>query len=500
MEDVCGAPAGPSGAPTVPVATAQDGARAVLDALRDPVLMLDGRCLVTAANGAAGDLLQREATGQPFEEVLVSADALRAARRAVAEGTPATCTAEALLPDGSRRTVTLYIAPLRLSGQVGGAVVTVERLTAGEPVPGTAPDAAAAARAGVDAARGSAAASTSRSGSGPAAARASEGELAEELRQALTGDEIVLHYQPIVRLHDRRPVAAEALVRWDHPRRGLLRPVDFLDTADSAELAGPLAACVLRQAAHTATTWGQTLRSAPPIQVAVNLSERQLLQPGIAALVREALAVADCPAERMLVEVAEGALLRDPEAAGAALRGMKDLGVEIAVDDLGTGSSALSYLKRFPIDLVKVDRWLVAGLGTDPEQSAVVAALVSLAQAIGVRCVAEGVETSDQLDVLRRLGCELGQGYLFSRAMNVNAATDWLGRAVSPRETSARTRSAVDPATVQRILDLQADGASLHTIAARINAEGHRNTDGRRWHHTSVAQLIAGHRFPDLHG
>ncbi|MEX2289048.1 MAG: EAL domain-containing protein [Mycobacteriales bacterium] len=491
------------------VATAQDGARAVLDALRAPVLLLDGRCLVTAANGAAGELLQREVSGQPVEEVLVSPDALRGARRAVAEGASSSCTAEALLPDGSRRAVALHIAPLRLSGEVDGAVVTVERLAGGEPASdaaseaasGTGSGATAAAGSGAtaDAARGSAAAATTPSRSGSAAVPApAEVELAEELRQALNGDEIVLHYQPIVRLHDRRPMAAEALVRWDHPRRGLLRPVDFLDTADSAELAGPLAACVLRQAAHTATTWSRTLRSTPPIQIAVNLSERQLLQPDIAALVREALTVADCPAERMLIEVAEGALLQDPEAAGAALRAMKELGVEIAVDDLGTGSSALSYLKRFPIDLVKVDRWLVAGLGTDPEQSAVVAALVSLAQAIGVRCVAEGVETSDQLDVLRRLGCELGQGYLFSRAMNVNAATDWLARAVSPRETSARARSAVEPATVQRILDLQSDGASLHTIAARINAEGHRNTDGRRWHHTSVAQLIAGHRFPGM--
>lgn len=322
--------------------------------------------------------------------------------------------------------------------------------------------------------------------------------LADELAEALRGDQIVLHYQPIVRIQDRRPVAAEALVRWEHPRRGLLWPVEFLPAADTAALAGPLGLRVLRQACHAAAGWARDLRQGTALQVAVNLSERQLLQPGTAALVREALTVAGCPPQRLLLEVAERALLREPDAALHALQSLKDVGVGVAIDDLGTGSSPLSYLKRFPVDLVKVDRSLVAGLGSDPEQTAVVASLVSLSQAMGVRCVAEGVETADQLGVLRRLGCELGQGHLFTRPMNAHAAHEWLGRALSPRAVAAPREKAPDPTSVQRALELQAEGASLHTVAARLNAEGHRSTGGRRWHHTSVAHVIAAHRYPDL--
>lgn len=442
-------------------------ATALLEALRAPVLVVDAQLVVTAANGAACAELGRavdDLVGHPLLSS-VRPDDPQAAQRAVAaarRGEAWELAAEAGAA-GRGLPVQLRGGPLLRTAGPAGSVVTLVR---------------AGSRAAAPAA-----------------------DLAAELAEAVRGDAIVLHYQPVVRLHDRRPVAAEALVRWEHPTRGLLAPSEFLAAADSPSTAAALGMRVLRQACHAAAAWARDARARPPVQVAVNLSERQLLQPGTVAFAREALAVADCPPERLVLEVAEESLLRDPDAAGRALSALKDLGVDLAVDDLGTGSSPLSYLSRFPIDAVKVDRSLIARLGRDSDANAVVASLIAMAQAIGVRCVAEGVETADQLAILRRLGCELGQGYLFSRAMAGQAAGEWLAGALSPRPSPApRQELPARPEVVAQALALQAEGASLHTIAARLNAEGHRNTGGRRWHHTSVAQVIAAHLYPDLPG
>lgn len=442
----------------------QVGGDAVLEALRAPVLVVDGELGVTAVNAAACDLLGQtagEVVGRPLLSCvsLVDAEAGRQAVHALHRGETWELAAETGAI-GRRVPVQLRGGPLL--GAAGRSCAVVALL------PSTGPADVAA-------------------------------DLVAELAEAVRGDAVVLHFQPVVRLHDRRPVAAEALVRWEHPTRGLLPPSEFLSAANSSASAGALGMRVLRQACHAAAGWGRDLRSRPPVQVAVNLSERQLLQPGTVAFAREALAVADCPPERLIIEVAEESLLRDPDAAGRALSALKDLGIDLAVDDLGTGSSPLSYLKRFPIDVVKVDRSLIAGLGRDADSSAVVAALISMAHAIGVRCVAEGVETADQLTILRRLGCELGQGYLFSRPMAGHAAGEWLARALAPRAAVVpRQDLPARPDVVAQALALQAEGASLHTIAARLNADGQRNSGGRRWHHTSVAQLIAEHLYPDL--
>lgn len=434
-------------------------------ALRSPVVVVDAELEVTAANTAACDLLGRGAgdlRGRPLLSVLEPLDAAgrQTVTQAVHRGEPWDLDAETDGVDGRVR-LRLRAGPLAGPAGPGGAVV--------ELVPQVDPGAHTAAA------------------------------LRAELAEAVRGDSIVLHYQPVVRVHDRRPVAAEALVRWEHPTRGLLAPAEFLPAADDDVTSGALGMRVLRQACHAAAGWAREVSSRTPVQVAVNVSARQLLQPGLVAVAREALAVASCPPERLIVEVAEESLLRDPEAAARALGALKDLGVDLAVDDLGTGSSPLSYLRRFPLDIVKIDRSLIAGLGRDADQSAVVASLISMAQAIGVRCIAEGVETADQLSMLRRLGCDLGQGYLFSRPMGSHTAGEWLARALAPR-TSPAPRRAGGPASqvVTRALELQTEGASLHTIAARLNVEGHRNSGGRRWHHTSVAQLIAGHLYPDL--
>lgn len=444
-------------------ATATSWVQGLLEAMPDAVALVDEGLLVTGANGVLQRLVGTELVGRPVTALLVpeSADLLRRAVLA-ASGASTWVAASALLKgDGRSLAVQVHVGAVQ-AGDARGALVTL--------VPG-AGDVAAPTRV----------------------------DLGSELAEALRGEQVVLHYQPVVRLSDRRPVLVEALARWEHPTRGLLWPADFLAAADTAELAGPLGRRVLREACHAAAGWARTLPAEEPLQVGVNLSERQLLQPGTVAFVREALAVADCAPERLLLEVPEGALLGDPDAAGRALRALKDLGVGLAVDDLGTGSSSLSYLRRFPVDLVKIDRSLVAGLGSDTDQSAIVASLVSLANAVDVRCVAEGVETADQLAVLRLLGCELGQGYMFTRPMTWHAMDGWLTRAVQVRpRRPAPPGAAVPPETVTRAIELQEQGASLHTIAARLNAEGHRNAGGRRWHHTAVAQLIAARRFPGL--
>jgi PAS domain S-box-containing protein len=446
--------------------------RAVLEALPEPVLLLDGEMRITEVNEAAAVLLGRpraDVAGSSLAELL-RRDQVEPVRQAWAQmlaGGGGGRSSSAVRVDGPpwERTVTLHLGPLTTAGHVQGAVVTLQ------PLP------------------------TAPSGGGRPVEQA---DLAAELEQALRGDDIVLHYQPLVRLADNRPVALEALVRWRHPSRGLLRPSDFLHLADTAPLAGPLGDRVLRQAAHAAAAWVRQLGPEIELQVAVNMSERQLLQPGSVALLREALQVADCDPARLVVEVSERALAREPAAALEALTALKAVGVQISLDDVGTETSPLSYLSRYPLDLVKIDRSLVAGLGTDPERGAVVASLVSLAHGLGVRCLAEGVETTDQLTALRRMGCDFAQGYLFSRGMEQPAATEWLERSLRPTRPQPKRAKQTPSATVERALALHAEGASLHTVAARLNVEGHRSATGRRWHHTSVAQLIAGHQFPDL--
>lgn len=435
----------------------------VLDALPDPVLLVDGDLRVTSANAAAQRLLDRPSdalAGRAVAGLLAAHDgeAVEDAWRRLVRPGSAWQRDAALDLLGVRGTpVVVHLSSLPDTTGAAGGVVTLKPRPEQPPLP------------------------------------ASSG-LAADLAGAMSGDQLVLHYQPVVRLSDRRPVACEALVRWDHPQRGLLEPAQFLALVDSPSLAVRLGERVLRLACHAAHGWSG---SWPGLQVTVNLSERQLLQPGTVTVVREALAVAACPPDRLVLEVPETALVHDPESALSALLALKQLGVDVAVDDLGTGSSSLSYLRRFPIDVVKVDRSLVAGLGNDPEDGAVVAALISLADAMGVRCVAEGVETADQLALLRRLGCRLGQGHLFSRPLTLTSASGWLARALAP--AVPRSGGARLPAeTVERALQLQAEGASLHTIAARLNAEGHRNTGGRRFHHTAIAQLITESRFPGV--
>jgi EAL domain-containing protein (putative c-di-GMP-specific phosphodiesterase class I) len=467
----------PAGEVRLPDDEERAWAEAVVQALPDPVLLIDGELFVMAGNAAVFDLLARdewEVVGQELAALLVSADAdaVRSAGSAMLDGHVLRSSSGIVLGDGSQVPVSIELRPLLVAGRVQGALVLL--------LPPPAP----AAFAGL-----------------PPREPAAAVDLAAELADALRGEEIILHYQPIVELTEQRPVAAEALVRWEHPRRGLLSPSEFLALVDTPALALALGSRVVREACHAASRWG-TLGTEPAVRVSVNLSERQLLQPGTVELVRRALGVATCPPERLILEVGEGALRRDPETARAALHALKDLGVAIAVDDIGRGAGPLTYLTGLPADLLKIDRGVVADLGADPEQRSAAERLVSVAHARGARCVAEGVETAEQLALLRDVGCDFGQGYLFTRALNHSAATDWLSRAASARGATAGAGAIPGSSsqTLQRALEMQSQGMSLHTIAARLNAEGHRKTGGRRWQHTSIAQLIAAHPLADSAG
>ncbi len=238
-------------------------------------------------------------------------------------------------------------------------------------------------------------------------------QLADELATALDRGEIVLHYQPCVCLETGRITAVEALARWNHPQRGLLGPSDFIELAEETGLIVGLGLRVLTEACSQARRWADGLGPDAP-RVHVNLSARQLTAANLAVLVRRVLETAGLAPERLCLEITESVLMEDAPAVIEALRRLKDIGIKLAIDDFGTGYSSLSYLRRFPVDVLKVDQTFIDGLGPDPEDSAIVAAIVNLAETLELEAIAEGVETTEQLELLRALGCAGAQGFLLA--------------------------------------------------------------------------------------
>jgi diguanylate cyclase (GGDEF)-like protein len=232
-----------------------------------------------------------------------------------------------------------------------------------------------------------------------------------ELRHALESDELRVYFQPLLSLQSDAFVGAEALVRWQHPERGLLGPGEFVPLAEESGLIAPLGAWVLGEAVRQAAAWGGSRR------VSINLSPRQLTDSDVPALLQRALAESGIDPALIELEITETVLLEQSEDAVAALRRIKRMGVRLVLDDFGTGWSSLSYLKRFPLDGVKIDREFVSGLGVEPEDTAIVSAVLSMARALGLSVIAEGVETEEQLEWLRKLDCPYAQGFLLGRPM-----------------------------------------------------------------------------------
>ena len=249
-------------------------------------------------------------------------------------------------------------------------------------------------------------------------------QLASELRRAIDQDQLVLHFQPEVRLDDLAVVGAEALVRWQHPVHGLVAPAEFIPLAEESGLIVPMGRWVLEEACRAAASWEKDALLSSAL-VAVNLSGRQLREPNLAQVVAAVLAATGLPASRLCLEVTESVLLEEGEdAAIALLHQLREVGVTLAVDDFGTGYSSLSILRRLPVQVLKIDRSFVSELPGDEDAGTIVWAVVRLGHNLGLRVLAEGIETDAQLAALRHFDCDEGQGYLFSRPVPATELPD----------------------------------------------------------------------------
>ncbi|RIV38729.1 bifunctional diguanylate cyclase/phosphodiesterase [Micromonospora radicis] len=251
--------------------------------------------------------------------------------------------------------------------------------------------------------------------------------LASDLRTALDNGELEIYYQPKVTLRERRLVGVECLARWEHPTHGTVAPEDFVAVAEHTGQLGRLTEFVLREGLRHSRDWalgGQSLA------VAVNLAARTLIDPRFPERVRELLDEYGVPPQLLTLEVTEAGVLDGTDRLIPTLRRLRDLGVRLSVDDFGTGSSSLAHLRRLPVHEVKVDRSFVQGMATDPGDLAIVNAVVTLSQQFGLTVVAEGVESELTLELLQDIGCEIGQGYLFSRPLPYERLEAWFGAQV----------------------------------------------------------------------
>jgi diguanylate cyclase (GGDEF)-like protein/PAS domain S-box-containing protein len=239
-------------------------------------------------------------------------------------------------------------------------------------------------------------------------------ELAADLRRAVDQGEFVLHYQPFVSLDDGSITGVEALLRWVHPGRGLVPPLEFIPTAEELGLIVPIGRWVLHEAARQARLWQDVHPNDPPLIVSVNASAFQMHDPGFVADVKAVLASTGLDPRHLVVEITESVLMQDTEEVRNRLEMLHAEGVRLAIDDFGTGYSSLSYLGTFPIDVLKIDRSFVAGAGSGAP-SDLSAVMVSIGRTLGLETIAEGVEALDEAKHLRALGCQSAQGFLFAR-------------------------------------------------------------------------------------
>ncbi len=248
--------------------------------------------------------------------------------------------------------------------------------------------------------------------------------LENNMRPGLERDEFVIYYQPQVNLQSCRLVGIEALVRWQHPGLGLLYPAEFIPIAEKSALIAAIGNWTLRNACLQSKAWRDA--GFDPLRIGVNVSARQFQQPNLIESIARVLEETDLEPYLLDLELTEGSIMRDPEQAITKLHELKSMGVQISIDDFGTGYSSLNYLKRFPIDTLKIDKSFVTEINSDPEDAAIVNSIITLAHALKLNVIAEGVETEEQLEYLRALGCDEVQGFLFSKALSVDELTKLL--------------------------------------------------------------------------
>ena len=250
-----------------------------------------------------------------------------------------------------------------------------------------------------------------------------------ELRKALEQDELLLHYQPKLDVRSKRIVGFEALVRWQHPKRGLVPPADFIPLAEETGLIVPLGEWVLKRACSQNKAWQAAGHA--PVAMAVNLSNRQFIQKDLVENVMMILGETGMDPQYLDLEITESAVMENPEKAIPILEGWKKKGVSIAIDDFGKGYSSLAYLKKLPLDSLKIDRTFVKNLIANPEDAAITTAIIAMAHSLKLTVVAEGVETEEQLAFLQELGCDEAQGYLFSRPLPAEEVQHFISIAAS---------------------------------------------------------------------
>ncbi len=259
-------------------------------------------------------------------------------------------------------------------------------------------------------------------------------EVERDLQRALERGEFELHYQPIVTLHDRGIVGVEALIRWHHPERGMVSPADFIPIAEDTGAIISIGRWVMHEAFRQAVEWQTSYPADTPLHVSVNVSMKQLAHNDLIADVREALEVTGIDPATVVLELTESALMHDAAQAAFTLGQLKELGVRLAIDDFGTGYSSLAYLQRFPLDVLKIDRSFVEGVVRGTQSPALVRAIVDMSRSLDLETVAEGIEHLEELQRVRDMRCNLGQGYLFARPARASEVSTRLAELSAARE------------------------------------------------------------------
>jgi EAL domain-containing protein (putative c-di-GMP-specific phosphodiesterase class I) len=249
-------------------------------------------------------------------------------------------------------------------------------------------------------------------------------QLQSDLHRAIERGELRVYYQPKVEFASEKIEGLEALVRWEHPERGLLAPDKFIALAEETGLIVPIGRRVLEEACKQLSEWQEQHPSVNRLTMSVNLSAKQLQQPQLVKEVAEVLRATRLDPASLVLEITESALMVDEPSTTATLQALKSLGVQLAMDDFGTGYSSLSFLRNFPIAIIKIDKSFIREMGRDASEAAIVSGVIHLAHALRLQVVAEGIETPDQLNQLRALECDLGQGFYFGKPLPSNEAQD----------------------------------------------------------------------------
>jgi EAL domain-containing protein (putative c-di-GMP-specific phosphodiesterase class I) len=253
-------------------------------------------------------------------------------------------------------------------------------------------------------------------------------ELETDLRKAFERQEFIIHYQPIIELGSHKIVGFEALLRWQHPTRGLVSPAEFIPVAEEIGLITPIGYWVLSEACSQTRTWQMQFPANPPITVSVNLSARQCAQSDLVQRVAGILNETGLNAHDLKLELTESMIVEDAVSTSAMLSELRVLGVQVQIDDFGTGYSSLGYLQRLPIDTLKIDRTFVSRIGNNGSGAEIVQTIMVLAHELGMKVVAEGIETDEQLSKLKSMECEYGQGYIFTKPVNSQMASSLLAK------------------------------------------------------------------------